>query len=134
MLEHLAKHKFFFYLDGYSGFFPIPIHPEDTEKTTFTCPFGTFAYRRLPFGLCNAPLLFSIEGIMLGHLVSNRGIEVDRAKVEVIEKLPAPKDDEKGIRSFLGHAGFYMCFIKDFSKIAKPLTDLLCHDAKFNFD
>ncbi|CAM8999832.1 unnamed protein product [Rhodiola kirilowii] len=73
------------------------------------------------------------EGIVLGHLFSNRGIEVNRAKVEVIEKLPPPKD-EKGIRSFLGHAGFYRRFIKDFSKIAKPLTDLLCQDAKFNFD
>ncbi|CAM8982476.1 unnamed protein product [Rhodiola kirilowii] len=73
------------------------------------------------------------EGIVLGHLVSNRGIEVDRAKVEVIEKLPPPKD-EKGIRSFLGYACFYRRFIKYFSKIAKPLTDLLCHDAKFNFD
>ncbi|CAM8900389.1 unnamed protein product [Rhodiola kirilowii] len=73
------------------------------------------------------------EGIVLGHLVFNRGIKVDRAKVEVIEKLAPPKD-EKGIKSFLGHAGFYRRFIKDFSKIAKPLTDLLCQDAKFNFD
>ncbi|CAM8996271.1 unnamed protein product [Rhodiola kirilowii] len=132
MLERLAKHKFFCYLDGYSEFFQIPIHPEDQEKTTFTCPFGTFAYRRMPFGLCNAPATFQ-HCIVLGHLVSNRGIEVHRAKVEVIEKLPPPKD-EKGIRSFLGHAGFYRCFIKDFSKIAKPLTDLLCQDAKFNFN
>ncbi|CAM8905954.1 unnamed protein product [Rhodiola kirilowii] len=58
MLERLAKHKFFCYLDGYSGFFQIPIHPEDQEKTTFTCPFGTFAYRHMPFGLCNAPATF----------------------------------------------------------------------------
>ncbi|CAM8948296.1 unnamed protein product [Rhodiola kirilowii] len=149
-----------------------PIHPEDQEKTTFTCLFGTFAYRRMPFGLCNAPAtfqrcmkaiffdflehtmevfmddfsvygssfdscLFNLtdvlsrcvetnlvlywekchfmvqEGIVLGHMVSNRGIKVDRAKVEVIEKLPPPKD-VKGIRSFLGHAGFYRRFIKDF--------------------
>ncbi|CAM8911555.1 unnamed protein product [Rhodiola kirilowii] len=191
MLERLAKHKFFCYLDGYSGFFQIPIHPEDQEKTTFTCPFGTFAYRRMPFGLCNAPATFQRcmmaifsdflehtmevfmddfsvygssfdsclsnltdvlrrcvdtnlvlnwekchfmvqEGIVLGHMVSQRGIEVDRAKVEVIEKLPPPKD-VKGIRSFLGHAGFYRRFIKDFSKTAKPLTDLLCQEAEFKF-
>ncbi|CAM8929018.1 unnamed protein product [Rhodiola kirilowii] len=72
------------------------------------------------------------EGIVLGHMVSHRGIEVDRAKVEVIEKLPPPKD-VKGIRSFLEHAGFYRRFIKDFSKTAKPLTDLLCQEAEFKF-
>ncbi|XP_057996598.1 uncharacterized protein LOC131175918 [Hevea brasiliensis] len=62
-----------------------------------------------------------------------RGIEVDKAKVEVIEKMPLPTS-VKGIRSFLGHAGFYRRFIKDFSKIAKPLTNLLNHDVPFNFD
>ena len=60
------------------------------------------------------------KGVVLGHLISDRGIEVDKAKVEVIEKL-SPPTSVKGIRSFLGHAGFYKRFIKDFSKIAKPL-------------
>ncbi|CAM8940661.1 unnamed protein product [Rhodiola kirilowii] len=60
MLERLAKHKFFCYLDGYSSFFQIPIHPEDQEKTTFTCPFGTFAYRRMPFGLVTHQPHFSV--------------------------------------------------------------------------
>jgi hypothetical protein len=73
------------------------------------------------------------EGIVLGHLVSVRGIEVDRAKVEVIAKLPPPIN-VKGVRSFLGHAGFYRRFIKDFSKIAKPLTNLLNQDVVFDFD
>ena len=56
------------------------------------------------------------EGIVLGHKISERGIEVDKARVDAIEKMPCPKDI-KGIRSFLGHAGFYWRFIKDFSKI-----------------
>lgn len=191
MLERLAKHSFFCWLDGYSGFFQIPIHPSDQEKTTFTCPYGTFAYRRMPFGLCNAPATFqrcmmaifsslienSMEvfmddfsvygtsfdvclanlqkvlhrckevnlilnwekchfmvqqGVVLGHIVSHRGIEVDKAKIEVIERLPPP-NSVKGVRSFLGHAGFYRRFIKDFSKIARPLTELLGKDVPFVF-
>ncbi|XP_057740184.1 uncharacterized protein LOC130957332 [Arachis stenosperma] len=72
-------------------------------------------------------------GIVLGHKISNQGIEVDRAKVELIEKLPLPSD-VKAIRSFLGHAGFYRRFIKDFSKIAKPLSNLLVSDTPFIFD
>ena len=54
MLERLAGHAYYCFLDGYSRYNQIPIAPEDQEKTTFTCPFGTFAYRRMPFGLCNA--------------------------------------------------------------------------------
>ena len=73
------------------------------------------------------------EGVFLGHRVSERGIEVDRAKIEAIEKLPYPRDI-KGIRSFLGHAGFYRRFIKDFSKISKPLTNILQKDVPFYFN
>jgi len=58
MLEILVKNSYFSYLDGCSGFFQIPIHPNDQEKTTFTCPYSTYAYRRMPFGLCNAPITF----------------------------------------------------------------------------
>ena len=58
MLDRLAGHPHFFFLDGYSGYNQIAIAPEDQEKTTFTCPFGTFAFRRMPFGLCNAPATF----------------------------------------------------------------------------
>jgi hypothetical protein len=57
MLERLANHSFC-YLDGYSGYQQTPIHPDDQSKTTFTCPYGTFAYRRMPFELCNAPASF----------------------------------------------------------------------------
>ena len=58
MLERLAKHSFFYFLDGYSGYHQISIHPDDQSKTTFTCPYGTYAYRRMSFGLCNAPASF----------------------------------------------------------------------------
>ncbi|GJX62753.1 reverse transcriptase domain-containing protein [Tanacetum coccineum] len=149
MLERLAGNEFYCFLDGFSGYFQIPIDPQDQEKTTFTCPYGTFAYRRMPFGLCNAPGTFQRcmmaifhdmiektmevfmddfsvfgdsfdsclsnlekmlkrcedtnlvlnwekchfmcrEGIVLGHKISKSGIEVDRAKVDVIAKLPHP--------------------------------------------
>ena len=192
MLDRLAGHEYYCFLDGYSGYNKIAIAPEDQEKTTFTCPYGTFAFRRMPFGLCNAPGTFQRcmmaifsdmvekaieifmddfsvlgdsfdnclenlrsvlvrcketnlvlnwekchfmvqEGIVLGHRISARGIEVDRAKIEAIEKLPPPSS-VKGIRSFLGHTGFYRCFIKDFSQIAKPLSNLLVQGIPFEFD
>ncbi|KAM6580928.1 hypothetical protein CsatA_004702 [Cannabis sativa] len=164
---------------------------EELGKTTFTCPYGTFAFRRMPFGLCNAPATFQrcmiaifsdliekcievfmddfsvfgssfdqclsnlelvltrcedsnlvlnwekchfmvTEGIVLGHKISKEGIEVDRAKVSTIENLPPPVS-VKGVRSFLGHAGFYRRFIKDFSKVAKPLSNLLASGVPFEF-
>ncbi|GJR63881.1 reverse transcriptase domain-containing protein [Tanacetum coccineum] len=191
MLERLAGNEFYCFLDGFSGYFQIPIDPQDQEKTTFTCPYGTFAYRRMPFGLCNAPGTFQRcmmaifhdmieetmevfmddfsvfrdsfssclshldkmlkrcedtnlvlnwekchfmvkEGIVLGHKISKSGIEVDRAKVDVIAKLPHPTT-VKGVRSFLGHAGFYRRFIQDFSKIARPMTHLLEKETPFFF-
>ena len=73
------------------------------------------------------------EGIVFGHRISARGIEVDKSKIEAIEKLPPPSS-VKGIRSFLGHSGFYRSFIKDFSRIAKPLSNLLVQGIPFEFD
>ncbi|GKA30071.1 reverse transcriptase domain-containing protein [Tanacetum coccineum] len=191
MLERLAGNEYYCFLDGFSSYFQIPIDPNDQEKTTFTCPYGTFAYRRMPFGLCNAPGTFQRcmmaifhdmiekmmevfmddfsvfgssfstclthlekmlkrcedtnlalnwekshfmvkEGIVLGHKISKSGIEVDRAKIDVIAKLPHPTT-VKGIRSFLGHAGFYRRFIQNFSKIARPMTYLLKKETPFYF-
>ena len=173
MLDRLAGHEYYCFLYGYSGYNQIFIASEDQEKTKFTCPYGTFAFRRMPFGLCNAPGTFQRcmmaifsdmvektievfmddfsvlgdsfdnclenlrsvlirceetnlvlnwekchfmeqEGIVLGHRISVRGIEVDKAKIEAIEELPPPSS-VKGIKSFLGHARFYRRFIKDFS-------------------
>ena len=73
------------------------------------------------------------EGIVLRHRISGKGIEVDRAKIEIIEKLP-PLTLVKGVRSFLSHVGFYRWFIKDFSKISKPLSSLLMQGVSFEFN
>nr|GEZ27863.1 reverse transcriptase domain-containing protein [Tanacetum cinerariifolium] len=176
LIKVLKSHKYYCFLDGFSGYFQIPIDLKDQEKTTFTCPYGTFAYRYIPFGLYNAlgtfqrcmmaifhdmiektmevfmddfsifrnsfqTCLFHLEkmlkrcedtnlylnlekshfmvkeGIVLGHKISKNEIEVDKAKVNVIAKLPHPTT-VKGIHSFLGHVGFYQRFVQDFSKIA----------------
>jgi hypothetical protein len=73
------------------------------------------------------------QGIVLGHVISQWGIEVEKAKVDLISNLPPPRT-VKEIRSFLGHAGFYRQFIKDFSKIARPLCRLLAKETSFEFD
>ena len=73
------------------------------------------------------------QGIVLGHIISNKGIDVDKEKIELISKLPS-LTNVKAVRQFLGHAGFYRRFIKDFSKIAKPLYKLLEKDAKLVWD
>ena len=73
------------------------------------------------------------EGIVLGHRISKRGIEVDWAKIEIIKKMPPPTS-VKGVRSFLGHVGFYRRFIQDFSKVSKPLSNLLMQGVLFEFN
>jgi len=71
-----------------------------------------------------------IGGIVLGHKISTQGIEVDKEKIDVLERLPPPWD-VKVLRSFLGHTEFYKRFIKYFSKIARPLSNLLAKDVPF---
>ncbi|RDX79476.1 Retrovirus-related Pol polyprotein, partial [Mucuna pruriens] len=73
------------------------------------------------------------NGIVLGHLVSNRGIEVDKSKIDIISSLQNPASVLE-VRYFLGHAGFYRRFIKNFSKLALPLSKLLQKDVEFNFN
>ena len=192
ILDRLAESNYFYFLDGYSGYNQIAIHPDDQEKTAFTCPFGTFAFKRMPFGLCNAPATFQRcmteifpdflgdslevfmenfsvfgndferclahltkilevcirkrlvlswekshfmvrEGVVLGHIVSGKGLEVDKAKIEVIQNLPLPST-VKDLTSFLGHVSFYRRFIQDFVKVSKPLTTLLCKDKDLIID
>nr|GEW11058.1 reverse transcriptase domain-containing protein [Tanacetum cinerariifolium] len=147
MLERLVGNEYYCFLDGFSGYFQIPIDPKDQEKTTFTCPYGTFAYKRMPLGLCNAPGTFQRcmmaifhdmieqtidvfmddfsvfensfstcltnlekmlkrcedtklalnwekshfmvkEGIILGHKISKKGIEVDKVKIKLATVNP----------------------------------------------
>ncbi|GJS22643.1 reverse transcriptase domain-containing protein [Tanacetum coccineum] len=76
MLERLVGNKYFCFLDGFSGYFQIPIDPMDQEKTTFTCPFGTYAYRRMPFGLCNAPTTFQRCMLAIFHDMIEELVEV----------------------------------------------------------
>ncbi|GKF13518.1 reverse transcriptase domain-containing protein [Tanacetum coccineum] len=172
---------------SFSGYFQIPFAPKDQEKTMFTCLYGTFAYKQMPFGLCNAQATFERymmaifyeliedsmevfmddlsvfvssfdhcfqnlekmlkryeetnlvlnwekwhfmvkERITVVYKVSRSGIEVDKAKVKAISKLPYPTN-VKAIRSFLGHAGFYKRFIKYFSQVAHLMTQLLVKEA-----
>jgi len=91
---------------------------------------GTRIWVRIPGTGC---YIMVQHRIVLGHEISRKGIEVDKTKIKVIAKLPTPKC-VKDIRSFLGHASFYRRFIKDFSKIARPLTSLLAKDVPFIFD
>ena len=189
MLDILAGHSHYCFLDGFSGYNQIAIAHEDQEKTTFTCPYGTFVFRRMPFWLCNALAIFQRymmlifsglvekiieifmddfsvfrlsfrdylknlatmlqrckekylalnwekchfmvkEGIVLRHKISIVGLEVGQAKIAVIRPL-LPPSNVKGVRILLGHVGFYRKFIKDFSKIEKPLCRLLEKEAVF---
>jgi len=192
VLERLASRSHYIFLDGYSRSIQVSIAPEDQEKTTVTCQFHTYAFRRMLFGLCNTPTTFqrcmmsifsdfitkiievfmddiivygdsfdeclhdlplvlrecietnlvlnfercyfTIEhSVLLGHVVSAKGLEVDKAKVEIIQSLPYPQTVRE-VRSFSKHVGSYRRFIKDFSKIASPLCDLVAKDACFNFN
>nr|GFB89705.1 reverse transcriptase domain-containing protein [Tanacetum cinerariifolium] len=76
MLERLAGNEYYCFLDGFSGYFQIPIDPKDQEKTTFTCPYGTFAYKRMPFGLCNAPGTFQRCMMAIFHDMIEKTMEV----------------------------------------------------------
>ena len=133
MLDRLARHSHYCFLDGYLGYNQIVITLEDQEKTTFTCPYGTFSFRRMSFGLCNAHPTFqrcmmfifsdlveevmeifilSVYGSSFESFLDNLGTvlqrckEVDQAKISLM-----PPTTVKGIRSFLRHARFYRRFI-----------------------
>ncbi|RDX94455.1 Retrovirus-related Pol polyprotein, partial [Mucuna pruriens] len=184
VLEKLAGKSHYCFLDGFSGYMQIHIAPEDQHKTTFTCPFGTFAYNRMLFGLCNARSTFQhcmtsifsdllqecmevfmddfmvyvdsfdaclenlskvltrcidtnlvlnfekchfmvTKGIVLGHLISYKGIEVDKPKIDIITSLPNPTS-MRDVRSFLGHKDVEFKFgqpcIEAFQELKNRLT------------
>ncbi|GJY47721.1 reverse transcriptase domain-containing protein [Tanacetum coccineum] len=76
ILKRLAGNEYYYFLDGFSGYFQIPIDSQDQEKTTFTCPYGTFSYRRMPFGLCNAPGTFQRCLMAIFHHMIEETMEV----------------------------------------------------------
>nr|GEU86271.1 reverse transcriptase domain-containing protein [Tanacetum cinerariifolium] len=76
MIERLVRNEYYCFLDGFSGYFQIPIDPKDQEKTTFTCPYGTFSYCRMPFGLCNAPGMFQRYMMAIFHDMIEKTMEV----------------------------------------------------------
>ncbi|GJZ10402.1 reverse transcriptase domain-containing protein [Tanacetum coccineum] len=136
MLERLVGNEYYCFLDGFSVYFQIPIDPHDQEKTTFMCPYRTFTYRRMPFGLCNAPGTFQShfmvkEGIVLGHKISKKGIEVDKAKINVIAKLPHPTT-VKGVQMYTDHSALKYLFAKKDSKARLLRWVLLLQEFDFN--
>nr|GEW87206.1 DNA-directed DNA polymerase [Tanacetum cinerariifolium] len=151
MLERLAGNQYYCFLDGTFQRCMMAIFHDMIEKTMEVF-MDDFSFFENSFHSCLSHLERMLkrcedtnlclnwekshfmvkEGIVLGHKISKQGIEVDKAKVDVITKLPHPTTI-KCIRSFLGHSGFYRRFIKDFSKIAKPMTRLLKKDTAFIF-
>nr|GFC23728.1 hypothetical protein CTI12_AA107640 [Tanacetum cinerariifolium] len=135
MLERLVGNEYYCFLDGFSGYFQIPIDPKDQEITTFTCPYGTFFYKRMPFGLCNAPGTFQRCMMAIFHDKIERTMEVFMDDFSVFGNSFSQCliNLENMLKSFLGHAGFYRRFIKDFSKISRPMTYLLEKNSPFIF-
>ncbi|KAL3687533.1 hypothetical protein R1sor_013842 [Riccia sorocarpa] len=182
ILDHVAGHQRYSFLDGFSGYNQVSIREKDRDKTTFTTDWGTYAYNKMPFGLCNAPATFQRlmtnifrdylrdfleifiddfcvfgriedhlfylrltsekcranglslhpekcffgvpEGILLGHRISERGIEVDQDKIQVILALEVPTNLRE-LRGFLGMVGYYRRYQDKYAIKASPLTSLL---------
>jgi hypothetical protein len=190
ILDEVAGHELYTFMDGYSGYNQVSIALEDYHKTGFTTPWGTFIYAVMPFGLCNAPTAFqrvmthaffdllhksmlifiydfntqtskidhmvmlkacfercyrygialnpkkiylAVErGVLLGHVVSQKGKEPDPEKIEVIVNLQPPTD-VKGVQRVLGHFGWYRDNMHDYATAAIPLTNLTKKGTPYNW-
>ena len=191
ILDQLGSAKYFSIFDLASGFHQIPMNKRDAAKTAFSTPYGHYEFKRMPFGLKNAPATFQrlmdqvLTGLQgtelfvylddivlyasslhehsvkfrkladklrtaglrlqpnkceflrkevtyLGHIINREGVKPDPKKLIAVRNFPAPRTD-KQIKQFLGLAGYYRRFIPNFSKIAKPLTELLKKEIKFQW-
>jgi len=191
ILDQLGSAKYFSVFDLASGFHQIPMHESDAPKTAFSTPYGHYQFKRMPFGLKNAPATFQrlmdqvLSGLQgtelfvylddivlyasslreheikfkklaerlrkanlrlqpdkceflrkevtyLGHVIGENGVRPDPKKIEAVENFPRPHNP-KAIKQFLGLAGYYRRFLPDFSKTARPLTNLLKKDTEFEW-
>lgn len=191
ILDQLGSAKYFSIFDLASGFHQIPMNPKDAPKTAFSTPYGHYQFKRMPFGLRNAPATFQrlmnnvlsgLQGnelfvylddiviyarsleehehkfnrlmerlreanlqlqpdkceflrkevVYLGHIISEEGVKPDPQKISAVKDFPTPRN-QKNIKQFLGLAGYYRRFIPNFSKTAKPLTDLLRKTVPFEW-
>ncbi|XP_019183647.1 PREDICTED: uncharacterized protein LOC109178468 [Ipomoea nil] len=129
LLDELHGSRFFTKLDLRSGYHQIRMHPDDVEETAFRTHHGHFEFLVMPFGLCNAPSTFQalkneVFGSLLRHIIDANGVSMDSAKIKDVLDWPTPQST-RALRGFLGLAGFYRKFIKDFGLLAAPLTTLL---------
>ncbi|XP_055386956.1 repetitive organellar protein-like [Condylostylus longicornis] len=155
LFDKLGKAQYFTTLDLAKGFHQILVDEKDQQKTAFSTPQGHYEFVRMPFGLKNAPATFQrminyvlrdfinincvvyLDDILifkseyLGHLLTDKGIRPNPKKIDIIKKLKLP-NSRKSIKSFLGITGYYRKFIKDYAKIAQPLTYCLKKDNKID--
>ncbi|KAL8115292.1 hypothetical protein AgCh_021949 [Apium graveolens] len=131
LFDQLKGACYFSKIDLRSNYHQLKIKPEDIPKTAFRTRYGHYEFLVMSFGLTNAPATFmDLMNRFLGHVISKEGIKVDPVKIEAVSKWEQPKTPTE-IRSFLGLAGYYRRFVKDFSKIASPLTKLTRKNEKF---
>ncbi|GJS73949.1 reverse transcriptase domain-containing protein [Tanacetum coccineum] len=135
MIERLAGNKYFCFLDGFSRYFQIPIDPNDKKKRKFTCPFGTYAYRRMPFDLCNAPTTLQRCMLAIFHEMIEESVKVFMDDLSVFgNSFDTCLNNLDKMLQRCKDAQLVLNWEKYFSKIARPLTKLIEKDTPFEFD